>query len=70
MYQPVLQDPRLEVVLQLLGLTAAGNTLLGKGGKGLGSGERLRVTSAEMLAGTYAAYFFDDFTTGLDNGTL
>jgi ABC-type multidrug transport system ATPase subunit len=58
----------LEMTLHLLGLrgvmdTPIGNTTI----RGVSGGERHRVTTAEMVSGTFLVYFLDEISTGLDS---
>lgn len=51
-----------------MGLGRAGDTPIGdRVRRGVSGGERHRVTTAEMLCGTYVVFFFDEISTGLDS---
>eukprot|EP00878_Enallax_costatus_P039718 GHUV01045601.1.p1 GENE.GHUV01045601.1~~GHUV01045601.1.p1 ORF type:complete len:136 (+),score=37.20 GHUV01045601.1:442-849(+) len=62
---------KVELVLRLLGLTNARNTIIGSSMvRGVSGGERKRVTSGEMLVGNQRVLMMDEISTGLDSATL
>ncbi|WIA20601.1 hypothetical protein OEZ85_004985 [Tetradesmus obliquus] len=62
---------KVELVLRLLGLAHARNTLLGSAMvRGVSGGEKKRVTTGEMLVGNQRFMAMDEISTGLDSATL
>eukprot|EP00898_Chlorokybus_atmophyticus_P002867 jgi/Chlat1/3581/Chrsp234S03598 len=61
-------DPRVDIVLKLMGLDVCADTIVGNQLlRGVSGGERHRVTTAEMMCGIYSVYCFDEISTGLDS---
>eukprot|EP00850_Spirogloea_muscicola_P004781 SM000021S06414 [mRNA] locus=s21:129930:140406:+ [translate_table: standard] len=61
------QDPKLEMNLHMMGLKRLQSRPVGSEKMPtLTAGERHRVTVAEMVAGTYAVYYFDELNKGVD----
>ncbi len=59
---------RCSMILDLLGLTACADTVVGDGLlRGVSGGERRRVTLGEMMIRTHLAYAMDEISTGLDS---
>ena len=62
---------KVDLVMRLLGLTHARDTLIGSSMvRGVSGGERKRVTSGEMLVGYQRVLAMDEISTGLDSATL
>lgn len=62
---------KVELVLRLLGLTHARDTVIGSAMvRGVSGGERKRVTTGEMLVGNQRVMMMDEISTGLDSATL
>ncbi|KAL2652756.1 hypothetical protein R1flu_020884 [Riccia fluitans] len=58
----------LELILHLLGLRAVADTPVGSATvRGVSGGERHRVTTAEMVIGSYSVLLLDEISTGLDS---
>ncbi|KAG0601370.1 hypothetical protein M758_11G105200 [Ceratodon purpureus] len=58
----------LELTLHLLGLRGVSDTIVGNAAvRGVSGGERHRVTTAEMVSGTFLVYLLDEISTGLDS---
>ncbi|KAL3683081.1 hypothetical protein R1sor_001103 [Riccia sorocarpa] len=58
----------LELTLHLLGLRAVADTPVGSATvRGVSGGERHRVTTAEMVVGSYSVLLLDEISTGLDS---
>ncbi|OAE18414.1 hypothetical protein AXG93_3426s1070 [Marchantia polymorpha subsp. ruderalis] len=61
-------DLPLELILHLLGLRAVADSAVGSATvRGVSGGERHRVTTAEMVVGTFAVLLLDEISTGLDS---
>jgi len=59
------QDPKLETNLSMLGLKRVADRPVGSPMMpSLTESERHRLTTAEMISGTYAIYIFDQFNAG------
>ena len=70
MREVVLQRVRPYITLHLLGLSHVANTFVGNETlRGVSGGERKRVTSAEIMAGSQWGLFMDEISTGLDSAT-
>jgi ABC-type multidrug transport system ATPase subunit len=62
---------KVEMVLRLLGLSHARDTIIGNTMmRGVSGGERKRVTSGEMMVGNTRVMAMDEISTGLDSATL
>ncbi|CAM6092842.1 unnamed protein product [Calypogeia fissa] len=61
-------DLPLELTLHLLGLRGVADNKVGSATvRGISGGERHRVTTAEMIVGTYGVFLLDEISTGLDS---
>jgi ABC-type multidrug transport system ATPase subunit len=59
---------RIDIILQLLGLSRCKDTIIGNAAvRGVSGGERKRVTTGEMLVGKTKAFMLDEISTGLDS---
>lgn len=62
------QDPKLETTLSMLGLKRVADRKVGNPMvPSITEAERHRLTAAEMIAGTYAVYMFDQLNKGMDD---
>ncbi len=63
-----LLGARVDLIMAILGLTRAADTVVGNDSvKGISGGEKRRLTFAEMLAGASKVIFCDEISTGLDS---